>query len=506
MLGRPVPIPFDGQVPAARLGQTGGDVLVPGLDGPLLVQVPHGFGRVTFLAVDLDRAPLADWAGLHEMCLKILARGRDENQHLKSQESTQLAQLGVTDLASQLHFAQDDFPRVARFSVWGIMGLVLIYLLIIGPLDYFLVHRVLKKPQLTWITFPGWVLVAVGLSIGLAERTNGQGLQANQVDIIDIDAASQQVRGQSWVTLYSPETRRYAVKVEPQTRTWNNGEAPGTPPLPSRLSWSGAPEAGIGGMYRPGGLQLARRLYQFGEAATEIENLPISIWSTQSLTAQWDHVPLESKTEGPLIESALQSVGVGRLSGSITHQLPFPLDDCLLAFGNRVYFPMQRVRGVPMPILGPLQTWEVGGQSRGEQRELRGYLTQVTSTRVPKETGSAKETRVQIEQTPYNPLSRDRTELVRMLTFHQAAGGSSYTRLRDDQLQELDLSLQLRMGRAVLFGRLKSNSPAAARVVVDGQALNPAAQATYIRCVLPVEHIALPELNTFPKPDENLNR
>ena len=34
------------------------------------------------------------------------------------------------------------------------MGLMVALLLVIGPIDYLLVHKLFNRPELTWITFP----------------------------------------------------------------------------------------------------------------------------------------------------------------------------------------------------------------------------------------------------------------------------------------------------------------------------------------------------------------
>lgn len=50
---------------------------------------------------------------------------------------------------------ENTFPTTLFFA------LIFTWLLIIGPGDYFLV-RFLKRPWLTWITFPTWVILFIG--------------------------------------------------------------------------------------------------------------------------------------------------------------------------------------------------------------------------------------------------------------------------------------------------------------------------------------------------------
>jgi hypothetical protein len=68
--------------------------------------------------------------------------------------SAALGQSGLTDLATQFLRTADEFESVERVSTWTVMGLMLLYLFIIGPIDYLVVHRILKRPRWTWVTFP----------------------------------------------------------------------------------------------------------------------------------------------------------------------------------------------------------------------------------------------------------------------------------------------------------------------------------------------------------------
>ncbi|MDB5385142.1 MAG: hypothetical protein JWM11_788, partial [Planctomycetaceae bacterium] len=99
---------------------------------------------------------------------------------------------------------------------------------------------------------------------------------------------------------------------------------------------------------------------------------------------------------------------------------------------------------------------------------------------------------------PFDSSRRDLPYIMRMLSFHQAAGGREYTGLRHDVLEGLDLSQQLRIGRAVLMGRLRKSS---VQWNVDGQPVVDSDSVTYVRMVLPVEKDANAGYKALVKPD-----
>ena len=78
-------------------------------------------------------------------------------------------------------------------------------MLLLGPVDWFLCHRVLRRPAATWATLPVW-LAAIG---GAAWWAAGGGEVAgpSRVEIVDLDAATGRVRGAAWATVPRPGGR-----------------------------------------------------------------------------------------------------------------------------------------------------------------------------------------------------------------------------------------------------------------------------------------------------------
>ncbi|MBT6493355.1 MAG: hypothetical protein HOL01_02275, partial [Planctomycetaceae bacterium] len=193
-----------------------GSVLVTEEREPLVVRSACGFGRVTFFGVDLDQPPLSDWQPLSAVLQKLVFDEFPPASDKDSNRGQRLSQTGVSDLATQLQSASEDFPDLARISTWTVMTLLLFYLMLIGPADYFLVHRLFRNPRMTWVSFPIMVCVAAALAIWTARSTNSQDVRLNQIDLVDIDAAAvgpQFVRSQSWLTVYTPSTVRNRVAV-----------------------------------------------------------------------------------------------------------------------------------------------------------------------------------------------------------------------------------------------------------------------------------------------------
>jgi hypothetical protein len=314
------------------------------------------------------------------------------------------------------------------------------------------------------------------------------------LEIVDLDAQSGVIRGRSWVTIYSPKTSKRRIEIDTAPAEW--GRDPKQRAFAPAVNWLALAENRVGGMYREGGVQLTQRDYLRTENGAGIEGYPLQVWSTGRFGGEW------SSVAPTLVESKLNSSGFGQLTGSIKLRLPETLEDCLLAYGNRVYFPIVNINRKKTSNLPAFYTWEIGRGQPVEQRELRGYLTETYTRQIKRELSNAKlGPEVQDFSKPYDASRRDLPYIMRMLSFYLSAGGRDYTGLRNDVLQSLDLSPQLRMGRAVLVGRLKKSS---VQWNVDDQPVADPEPLTYVRMVLPVEKDTKAGYKPLEKPDEGI--
>lgn len=472
------PIIATGGLAGVRIEAPGGVVLAKSLNAPLATRSPYGLGRVTALAVAWSDQRLQTWPGLHGLC-RYLADLDRFAANSGGDTRTQLRPTGVSDLATQLASQLDHFRSVRRPSYWTVISFAAAFMLLIGPLDYLLVHRVLKQPRLTWFTFPAWIVfAAVAASMG-ADRLNSAERQANQFDLVDVDAATGVRRAQSWMTLYSPASRR--LRVESSTADWLTASHS----APMRLSWSGIPESGFGGMYRSGGLNLANPPYTIAVGGAAAENVPIGQWSSKALAADWQ---MTNSGGEPLVTSELADDGTGYLEGTLTHRLPNGITDWCVAYGSLAYFPRESQRVDRVDAIAPGVPWSPADS--GTRRLLVSYLQGLTQT-YQSDSASSTRSSTSITKTAYDPLGLDPFPLARMLTFYEVADGLNYTSLANSSLGRSDLSRVLALKRAVVFGRIASP---AAEYAVDGAAVTPQERWTFVRLVLPVKPGVAPSL------------
>jgi hypothetical protein len=301
----------------------------------------------------------------------------------------------------------------------------------------------------------------------------------NQVDIVDVDAISQTVRGTSWAHVYSPAADTYDLSLSPSSKPWGDAKAPVAGVL---TAWQGLPGRGFGGLNGEPTRGLLSHEYQLNlvnrEAKTlqtSLQDVMIPVHSTKSLVSRW-------WGEGGFAAESNLTANMSHddiLRGSLSNPLDVELQDCLVLFGASVYVLDQSLK--------PKETLALDSFS-SKRRDLERRWTRRRLTHDQKET-----------IIPWDEGGQDLPRILEVMMFHEAAGGQPYTKLGNRFQSYVDLSEHLRLGRAILLG--KAEAPAT-DWMRNGKALEDASikNWTYYRVVFPVTQTARKER---PKRDQD---
>ena len=459
-----------------QIDERGGRILSAASDVPLVVRGAYQFGRVTLVAFDTDQKPFADWPDRAQFWVKAMdLRGRSAPAPGATVQigggGRRMYQTGISDLSTQLRATLEQFPGVKLIPFGWVAFFIFLYILLIGPGDYFFLKKVVKRMEFTWVTFPLIVLTVSLLAYFAAYLVKGRDLRINKVDVVDVDAAAGQARGTTFVNLFSPQNRDYDISVVPLPldRDLPAAEPGGSaaastttkaarPPAGTEVmvTWLGVPEAGFGGMGGGGRIGFSNGGYTSAPpgSSESLEGVRIPIWSTKLLTARW-FGPSTSPAEADLIR-----VGSDRLNGTVTNKLSVPLNDAILAFKKHVY---------QLGTLAPGATVRV---ELKQDRQLPNFLKSKT-VNPSAETNSAGNQSV-------------RSDLVLALMFHdsQPASVSSDQQVPSNTLHYLDLTGQLTLERPMLVGRI--DRPASQLVLGNASNIPKVNQTTMIRVILPL--------------------
>jgi hypothetical protein len=406
---------------------------------PLIVRGSYGFGRVTVVGLNVDQKPFSDWDDKKIFWHKILdIRGRYvDTASLPTNTPGAFYRQDDSDLSSLLHMSLEKFPGVKLVPFGWVAFFVFLYILLIGPGDYLFLKKVVKRMELTWITFPT-IVIAVSLLAYIAAYTiKGTDLKINKMDIVDINQPDGITRGASWFTLFSPQNRDYDVSLIPLRLDLPASQlAPKALPAGTTmdLSWYSAPESRFGGVSNRLGLGNSGYMYTPRGEAQSLDKVRVQIWSTKSFLGRWS-----SNTTTKVLDSDLRPFGSDRLAGTVTNRLSRPLKNAIIVYGSHVYEKLGTIEpGATISLDGAqnrfLNNWLADDESRS-------FTTVNTNPYVYPNNA---------DDNLGNGISR--ASLARVMMFREAMGAKSTK--TNVPLQFIDLTGQAALKRPMLIAEV----------------------------------------------------
>jgi len=327
---------------------------------PAVLQTALGLGRFTVVGFDLDTSPFLDldvakriefWDWLMRQAASEKAsessKAQENNSFSSSFTETEEGVLGG------LRNHVDHFEGVPVISFGWVALFIILYTIVIGPLEYLFLKKVLGRLELTWITFPIIVITVSVAAYYTAYSVKGKDLKINKVDVVDMDASGGRVYGRTWYTIFSPRPASYNLAVEPK-ENWATGPTDAADPMPETLiDWmAGAKQEEGGGIaarnyrYRidpNGGTRQANGI------PNGIENLTIAVWATKTLTANWSGYMPKAAVESTVAHTRDKNANL-TVNGQLTFNIPLPnVQDAIAYYAGKPYSLGKNLRsGVPV--------------------------------------------------------------------------------------------------------------------------------------------------------------
>jgi hypothetical protein len=433
-------------------------------DLPLVIRTRRGLGEVTFVAVDPDVAPLASWpgrAGFVRQALGWPASGVSG--------STGEGRIITGDISSQLRVALDSqLPGVAVASFGLATLMVIAYLALIGPAEYYFATKLLRRPGVTWFTFPAIVVGASLAAAAIAGRMKGDELRINQLEIVDVDNHTGTERGTVVSHFFSPRVRRFDLSLKPWAPPEDSGpggrQTGGDRPR-SIVGWYGAPSFSLGAGNGNSAADNVDDGYEISDELSRIRRLPIEQWSTKTLAAAW------TRETPNKIGGRLRLLPDDLISGRIINSSGIELEDCVLLHGPWAY---------RLPDLH--KDAEVSIDDAIQPQTVRQALSS-SSAGHASSGGSHNDS-----APPYDPYGIDIPRIAKTMMFYEAVGGAGFTSTSNEYLRLLDMSRLLDGDQAVLLASAPEGDSSAWVDDERSQDLDAARRNwVYYRFVLPVE-------------------
>ncbi len=177
------------------------------LDGelPILARQDVGKGRVFFLALDPNVAPLLDWRGREAIWGPIAAAVPDAPAWAHGPQNSYSAANAVTRI-----------PDVALPSILLFTCFLGVYVLAVGPINYLVLKR-RKRSELAWFTIPGMILAFSALAYITSFVFAGRQITVAETSFVYGQAGADTGRVRSVLGLYSPQRARYDMTLPAET-------------------------------------------------------------------------------------------------------------------------------------------------------------------------------------------------------------------------------------------------------------------------------------------------
>ncbi len=177
-------------------------VLATQTGAPLVIERKLGTGRIIFFAADPGLAPYKDWIGTLVIYDALLNLRHSQSSWVDGKWEFGSANQALTTIG-----------ELTIPSIFMICGLMAVYIILIGPLNYIFL-RTFKKREWAWISIPLIVLLVTMLSYVYGYFYRGRNPTLSRLTVIQAWDGVSQAEKDSLVGIYSPQRDAYTLESE----------------------------------------------------------------------------------------------------------------------------------------------------------------------------------------------------------------------------------------------------------------------------------------------------
>jgi hypothetical protein len=193
------------EFPVATSELTEGEVLLA-IDGTALItRCRRGLGQVTLMTFSPDREPFRSWESREWFWARLLGIPPEWYE-------AAMGGLYGGQSVDGLFGMMIDSRQVRKLPITWLLLLLVVYLVVIGPLDRYLLRRA-RREMLTWVTFPAYVVLFTLLIYYIGYRLRAGDSEWNELHVVDVVPwiEEAQWRGRTYASIYSPVPARYRL-------------------------------------------------------------------------------------------------------------------------------------------------------------------------------------------------------------------------------------------------------------------------------------------------------
>ena len=184
---------------------------------PLILERSYGDGLVTMSTFDWNQQPVVVAGASRTILRQVMSRaffaqaGSAQNVPYGGMGPAPMgfgSQPSIASRSSALTPVLGNLPGLDLPSLQLTGALVLIYVLLVGPVNY-LVLGAMRRRALAWVTVPLIALLAAGGAYGAGLFTKGRSVQTNQIAIVHVQPGSDHAYQETYTGVIPPSRGDY---------------------------------------------------------------------------------------------------------------------------------------------------------------------------------------------------------------------------------------------------------------------------------------------------------
>src|SRR5438876_2927460 len=282
---------------------------------PLIVDRGVGAGIVTMATFDWNQDAIAAWSGTKDLLRQVLARagfgaGGSGTNYPNGIGGPFPAFGGsmpsVASKSNALAPVLGNLPGLDLPSLQLTAGLVLLYVLLVGPVNY-LVLGAMRRRALAWVTVPLIAVIAAGGAYGAGVFTKGRSVHANQITILHLQPGWDRAYQETYTGIMAPSRGDYQATIT------------GSRLLISPIANNGAYDVSAFGTGSRSGIRI------------DVDNNNITLPGMTAFALSG--FATESLSSAPQLAAHIQLVN-GKLTGTIENRSNLAFTDAVLIMGD----------------------------------------------------------------------------------------------------------------------------------------------------------------------------
>jgi len=296
-LSRTSTSPGRAQVLAADL-VSGARVIAGSASTPLVAERSFGEGRAIWLAWNPTEEPFSTWQGTPRILARLLASSphkANDALFLSSWEINQFVQ---------------NIPGLGLPSTWALIGFLGVYVVLIGPVLYFLLKRTDRR-ELAWVLIPAISLVFSVVAYAGGSATRGRATTIKSLEVVQANAGSRYEQVMLNFGIFSPVRKNYDIALDSSL-------------LPM---WQVAGASSLG--TSDNAISTRGYTVEFDQGSYVVSDAFVDVYSFKSWAAVGARV-----ADRPMVETDLRFNG-GTMSGEIANHSQYPIEEAFVFHNGR---------------------------------------------------------------------------------------------------------------------------------------------------------------------------